>query len=88
MSSLGKFPGYLGRECHPEPGKTLERLATCGEDGSLGLRLALGVPAGTLGPFSSQHSYAVSAGAFRRRCQLNGDYLPRFRGSNKKERKV
>lgn len=25
VSSLGKFPGYLGRECHPEPGKTLER---------------------------------------------------------------
>lgn len=28
IKSLGKFPGYSGRECHPESGKVPERLAS------------------------------------------------------------
>lgn len=62
VSSLGKFPGYLGRECHPEPGKILERLATCGEDGSwvcASARPALGVPAGHSGRF--HHSIVMQS---------------------------
>lgn len=101
MSSLGKFPGYLGRECHPEPGATLERprqhaakmsgSGRCGRRRSLAACVPPAAPLGVLAGRSGRfhHSIEMQSASATPLCrrQLDGDYLPRFRGSQEKKRK-